>query len=117
MSFGSGPLRKSPRPLRLRATRSKRKPTCEEYGTMAARWAAPYLPAAEAHALYWPDNSDHESGRAIDRDLEWRFTRPNGGEIDENLLRATIERMYRERGKVSRVGPLECRATKSSGTS
>jgi SpoVK/Ycf46/Vps4 family AAA+-type ATPase len=31
----------------------------------------------------------------------------NGGEIDEDLLRATIERMYRERGKLSAVGPLE----------
>jgi hypothetical protein len=31
----------------------------------------------------------------------------NGVEIDENLLRATIERMYRERGKLSTVGPLE----------
>ncbi len=28
-------------------------------------------------------------------------------EIDEPLLRATIERMYRERGKLSSVGPLE----------
>jgi hypothetical protein len=28
-------------------------------------------------------------------------------EIDETLLRATIERMYRERGKLSSVGPLE----------
>jgi SpoVK/Ycf46/Vps4 family AAA+-type ATPase len=31
----------------------------------------------------------------------------NGGEIDEPLLRLTIERMYRERGKLSAVGPLE----------
>jgi hypothetical protein len=30
-----------------------------------------------------------------------------GSEIDEDLLRATIERMYRERGKLSAVGPLE----------
>jgi hypothetical protein len=30
-----------------------------------------------------------------------------GGEIDEALLRATVERMYRERGKLSTVGPLE----------
>jgi hypothetical protein len=30
-----------------------------------------------------------------------------GSEIDEPLLRATIERMYRERGKLSAVGPLE----------
>ncbi|HEY0483680.1 MAG TPA: ATP-binding protein [Kofleriaceae bacterium] len=28
-------------------------------------------------------------------------------EIDEEMLRATIERMYRERGKLSSVGPLE----------
>jgi SpoVK/Ycf46/Vps4 family AAA+-type ATPase len=31
----------------------------------------------------------------------------NHVEIDEDLLRATIERMYRERGKLSTVGPLE----------
>ncbi|HEU0030520.1 MAG TPA: ATP-binding protein [Kofleriaceae bacterium] len=31
----------------------------------------------------------------------------NGTEIDEELLRATIERMYRERGKVSAAGRLE----------
>ena len=31
----------------------------------------------------------------------------NNVEIDEDLLRATIERMYRERGKLSAVGPLE----------
>jgi hypothetical protein len=31
----------------------------------------------------------------------------NGVEIDEELLRATVERMYRERGKLSTVGPLE----------
>jgi hypothetical protein len=31
----------------------------------------------------------------------------NGVDIDEQLLRATIERMYRERGKLSTVGPLE----------
>jgi hypothetical protein len=31
----------------------------------------------------------------------------NGVEIDEDLLRATVERMYRERGKLSTVGPLE----------
>jgi SpoVK/Ycf46/Vps4 family AAA+-type ATPase len=31
----------------------------------------------------------------------------NGVDIDEPLLRATIERMYRERGKLSTVGPLE----------
>jgi SpoVK/Ycf46/Vps4 family AAA+-type ATPase len=31
----------------------------------------------------------------------------NGVEIDEALLRATVERMYRERGKLSTVGPLE----------
>jgi hypothetical protein len=31
----------------------------------------------------------------------------NGVEIDEPLLRATVERMYRERGKLSTVGPLE----------
>jgi len=31
----------------------------------------------------------------------------NKVEIDEELLRATIERMYRERGKLSSVGPLE----------
>jgi hypothetical protein len=31
----------------------------------------------------------------------------NGVEIDEALLRATVERMYRERGKLSAVGPLE----------
>ena len=30
-----------------------------------------------------------------------------GVEIDDDLLRATIERMYRERGKLSTVGPLE----------
>jgi AAA+ superfamily predicted ATPase len=30
-----------------------------------------------------------------------------GVEIDDRLLRATIERMYRERGKLSTVGPLE----------
>jgi SpoVK/Ycf46/Vps4 family AAA+-type ATPase len=30
-----------------------------------------------------------------------------GVEIDDALLRATIERMYRERGKLSTVGPLE----------
>jgi len=30
-----------------------------------------------------------------------------GSEIDEPLLRATVERMYRERGKLSTVGPLE----------
>jgi hypothetical protein len=30
-----------------------------------------------------------------------------GAEIDDSLLRATIERMYRERGKLSTVGPLE----------
>ena len=30
-----------------------------------------------------------------------------GTEIDEALLRQTIERMYRERGKLSAVGPLE----------
>jgi hypothetical protein len=31
----------------------------------------------------------------------------NGVEIDEDLLRQTVERMYRERGKLSSVGPLE----------
>jgi hypothetical protein len=31
----------------------------------------------------------------------------NGIEIDEDLLRKTIERMYRERGKLTTVGPLE----------
>lgn len=31
----------------------------------------------------------------------------NGVDIDEELLRATVERMYRERGKLSTVGPLE----------
>ncbi|MBX3156694.1 MAG: AAA family ATPase [Deltaproteobacteria bacterium] len=31
----------------------------------------------------------------------------NDVELDEPLLRATIERMYRERGKLSTVGPLE----------
>jgi hypothetical protein len=31
----------------------------------------------------------------------------NKAELDEELLRATIERMYRERGKLSSVGPLE----------
>jgi hypothetical protein len=31
----------------------------------------------------------------------------NGTEIDDDLLRATVERMYRERGKLSTVGPLE----------
>jgi SpoVK/Ycf46/Vps4 family AAA+-type ATPase len=31
----------------------------------------------------------------------------NGVSIDEPLLRATVERMYRERGKLSTVGPLE----------
>jgi SpoVK/Ycf46/Vps4 family AAA+-type ATPase len=31
----------------------------------------------------------------------------NGVDIDEPLLRATVERMYRERGKLSTVGPLE----------
>jgi hypothetical protein len=31
----------------------------------------------------------------------------NGVEIDDTLLRATVERMYRERGKLSTVGPLE----------
>lgn len=31
----------------------------------------------------------------------------NGASIDEQLLRATITRMYRERGKLSTVGPLE----------
>ncbi|HSD87583.1 MAG TPA: ATP-binding protein, partial [Kofleriaceae bacterium] len=31
----------------------------------------------------------------------------NGVPIDEDLLRATVERMYRERGKLSTVGPLE----------
>jgi hypothetical protein len=31
----------------------------------------------------------------------------NKVEIDEDLLRGTIERMYRERGKLSTVGPLE----------
>jgi hypothetical protein len=31
----------------------------------------------------------------------------NGVDIDEPLLRSTIERMYRERGKLSTVGPLE----------
>jgi hypothetical protein len=31
----------------------------------------------------------------------------NGTEIDQGLLSATIERMYRERGKLSAVGPLE----------
>ena len=31
----------------------------------------------------------------------------NKVEIDDELLRATIERMYRERGKLSSVGPLE----------
>ncbi|HUS27236.1 MAG TPA: hypothetical protein VMZ53_01970, partial [Kofleriaceae bacterium] len=31
----------------------------------------------------------------------------NGTNIDEELLRATVERMYRERGKLSTVGPLE----------
>ena len=30
-----------------------------------------------------------------------------GTEIDEALLRQTVERMYRERGKLSSVGPLE----------
>jgi ATPase family associated with various cellular activities (AAA) len=30
-----------------------------------------------------------------------------GTEIDEELLRLTVERMYRERGKLSTVGPLE----------
>jgi SpoVK/Ycf46/Vps4 family AAA+-type ATPase len=31
----------------------------------------------------------------------------SGSEIDDDLLRATVERMYRERGKLSTVGPLE----------
>jgi hypothetical protein len=31
----------------------------------------------------------------------------NSVEIDDDLLRATVERMYRERGKLSTVGPLE----------
>jgi len=31
----------------------------------------------------------------------------NNTEIDEDLLRQTVERMYRERGKLSSVGPLE----------
>jgi SpoVK/Ycf46/Vps4 family AAA+-type ATPase len=31
----------------------------------------------------------------------------NGTPIDEETLRATVERMYRERGKLSTVGPLE----------
>jgi AAA+ superfamily predicted ATPase len=31
----------------------------------------------------------------------------NNAEIDEALLRQTVERMYRERGKLSSVGPLE----------
>ncbi|HTL35932.1 MAG TPA: ATP-binding protein [Kofleriaceae bacterium] len=31
----------------------------------------------------------------------------NNTQIDEDLLRATVERMYRERGKLSTVGPLE----------
>lgn len=31
----------------------------------------------------------------------------NGVDIDEALLQATVERMYRERGKLSTVGPLE----------
>jgi len=31
----------------------------------------------------------------------------NGNEIDEALLQQTVERMYRERGKLSAVGPLE----------
>jgi hypothetical protein len=31
----------------------------------------------------------------------------NGVDIDDALLRATVERMYRERGKLSTVGPLE----------
>jgi hypothetical protein len=31
----------------------------------------------------------------------------NGTEIDEAMLRQTVERMYRERGKLSSVGPLE----------
>ena len=31
----------------------------------------------------------------------------NGTHIDEDLLKATVERMYRERGKLSTVGPLE----------
>jgi SpoVK/Ycf46/Vps4 family AAA+-type ATPase len=31
----------------------------------------------------------------------------NGTNIDEDLLKATVERMYRERGKLSTVGPLE----------
>jgi hypothetical protein len=35
------------------------------------------------------------------------FAGASGAEIDDELLRATIERMYRERGKLSTVGPLE----------
>jgi hypothetical protein len=31
----------------------------------------------------------------------------NSADITEDLLRATVERMYRERGKLSAVGPLE----------
>ena len=31
----------------------------------------------------------------------------NQTEIDEEMLRQTVERMYRERGKLSSVGPLE----------
>jgi hypothetical protein len=31
----------------------------------------------------------------------------NGVEIDEDMLKSTVERMYRERGKLSTVGPLE----------
>lgn len=31
----------------------------------------------------------------------------SGTEIDEDMLRQTVERMYRERGKLSSVGPLE----------
>jgi hypothetical protein len=31
----------------------------------------------------------------------------NNVDIDEDLLRQTVERMYRERGKLSSVGPLD----------
>ena len=45
----------------------------------------------------------------IEEGLLFEIAEPGGCgvDIDEPLLRATVERMYRERGKLSTVGPLE----------
>ena len=44
------------------------------------------------------DAAQHVIVAPVDEPVAW---------IDDDLLRATVERMYRERGKLSTVGPLE----------